>query len=114
MSGAFSAFRGRLGSRTQEFDFPPRNCSSSVPQENLAGDDGLDEIPETLTSVGHFLADSVDGWVVADFEFTSLAKGVRHHFFDQAAAELLLSVHQESSEFRVRCLIAFARSSAVG
>ena len=42
-----------------------------VLQEALAGDDGLDEIPEAFILAGHFLGDLVDARAVAAVEFAA-------------------------------------------
>lgn len=54
-------------------------------QEALAGNDRLDEVAQSLFGVSYILADSVDGWPVADFDFA--AERVGHQVLCEAASE---------------------------
>ena len=59
--------------------------NSLVPPKTLAGDDGLDEIPEAFILLGHFLADLVDARAVAAVQLA--ADGVGQELLGQATGK---------------------------
>ena len=85
---------------------------SLVLEEALAGDDGLDEIPEAFILAGPFLGDLVDARAVAAVVFT--ADGIGEQLLGQATGEGFVLQANQLPELGVRFEALAARELTGG